>query len=69
MVRLRESEQTERERGVSEDDVYPTETDLKENIRTGRDQRKGMKEMKKEEVDWKRHTQNMKVMEGMHTEM
>lgn len=57
------------ERCACDEDIYPTETDRKENTSTRIDRRKGRKEMKKEQLYRNQHKQNMEVMKGIHTEL
>lgn len=62
-------EQKTKEGGASNDDVGQTETGINEKVRARSDRGICLKAMKNEEVDRKRHSQNMQVMKVMHTEM
>lgn len=63
-----EQEQATEEGGFTNDELNQTPKSMKQRIRMRRERRIGLKE-NKEEVDHKRHSQNMKVMKGVHIEM
>lgn len=60
------SEPKKEERGAINEAVYPTETDLKQKIRTGRDKRNGVKRMMEKEVDLRQHSKTAGYKRDKH---